>query len=92
VYQYNQNQPITFVNTFYTFLFEQNYMKVVRKSLRQIDFRHQFSPKITGSLSFETAERHILENIANAKPIFDNKNRELSNLPTNSELAQRILD
>jgi len=89
VYQYNQNQPITsLVNTFYTLLFEQNYMKLYEKTFAQIDFRHQFSPKITGTIGLETAERHILENAANAKPIFDNKNREFSsNLPVSSELA-----
>jgi hypothetical protein len=88
IQQYDGSNPISnLVNTFYTTLLEENYMKIYVKDYVNFEYRNRFSQIITGVFNFEYAKNRELQNLPNFKPWFDDKDKEFTaNRPTNLEL------
>ncbi|MCP3929181.1 MAG: carboxypeptidase-like regulatory domain-containing protein [Bacteroidetes bacterium] len=87
VSQLNPVNPISpFVNSFYTLLLEENYMKMYEKDYVLLKWVKSISDNVLLKMSGEYSTRYHLEN-TDTKPWFDNDNRSYSsNTPENIEL------
>lgn len=87
--QFNTAYPIPmFMNSLYTLLFEQNYMKLYEREYARVRWNSTLSEKIAVTSSLEFARRQGLENKADYRTI-DWKEREFTpNAPENAEVAE----
>ena len=85
VSQINNLNPVDpFINTYYSLLLRENYLKIYEKSYGQINYKHELFNGIyfTGSLAYE--DRHALTNQTNYAFVEEKEGRiYTSNDPTN---------
>ncbi len=89
--QFNAEYPIPMMlNTLYSLLFEQNFMKIYQRNYARIRWQDEIKKGLVFKASFEYAQRQFLENNTNEK-YFDWQNRDFTpNAPENLELAETV--
>lgn len=87
VTQYNQAEPIhSFVNTFTTLVFGNNWMRLYERDFIDLNYRHRFGDKYTLRSALSLAERRELFN-NNGYTLFSaNRDNIKPNAPVNVEL------
>ncbi len=88
VQQYSANNPISnVVNTLFTMLGKENYLKIYQKDYFNFEYRNRFSEKLILTFNLEYAKRRELQNLHNFKPWIETKDKEFtSNQPQSIEL------
>ncbi len=85
VSQFNENEPISpLLNTVFTLLGKQNFMKIYEKSYGKLNVRHRPGDKLTLRSSLEWAERYQLFNNTDYA-LFDRSREYTPNAPPNVE-------
>ena len=93
VQQFNAAEPIhSFVNTFTTLVFGNNFMKLYERDFIDLNYRHRFNDKYTLRSYWTLAERRELQNNTNYTFFKDNKEKLTSNAPENVELPSTSFD
>ena len=88
VFQLNPDNPIEpAVNTFWSLLFEQNYMKVFEKDFGLTHLTKELSDKVKLDLGFEYGRHTPLRNHSDYVVFDNNKRNYTSNIPYNIELG-----
>jgi hypothetical protein len=87
VYQFNNENPITpFMNTFYSLIREENYMKLYEKTFVNATYNQRINEKLTLFTNLEFAQRDSLGN-NHLKPWNDRADKAYTpNNPTSTEL------
>lgn len=84
VAQFNHRQPITpFLNSFYSLLWERNYMRVYEKQFIRTGYRRELFNGVYLRAELEYAHRYALTNTSNFKLVDDVVNEFESNDPLN---------
>jgi hypothetical protein len=87
VQQYNANEPIhSFVNTFTTLVFGNNYMKLYERDFIDLNYRHRFNDKYTLHSHWKLADRRELFNNVSYTIFKSTKEKLTPNAPVNVEL------
>lgn len=90
VFQYNNNNPMNeLVNTFYTILYEANYLKLYQERFINVSWRQELFNGFFFSSKVHYGQRDYLTNTAAHQKLVDRKNHDYStNQPTNSEWTE----
>lgn len=84
IFQLNRNEPISeWVNSAYTLLLNQNWMKLYEQRYLRVDVERQVSPGLTFGSGIEYADRRFLENTSNYSFREGDQRRFTSNRPGN---------
>ena len=93
VQQFNGQNPISpFMNTFYSLLLEENYMKLYEKTFANLSYRKFFREQLTMNTGLEFAQRDPLSN-NHFTPWIDKKDKDYSpNIPVNFEMPNTVFN
>ncbi|MFT6741790.1 MAG: hypothetical protein ACJAVF_003305 [Paraglaciecola sp.] len=84
--QINENDPINAsINTFYSLLFQDNYMKILEKDFVKGTIKKRVSDKLTINVDAEYAKRNRLSNSPELNPWFGSRDDFTPNAPFNAE-------
>lgn len=84
IFQLNRNEPISeWVNSAYTLLLNQNWMKLYEQRYLRVDLERQVSPAFTLGSGIEYAERTFLDNTSSYSFREGDQRRVTSNRPDN---------
>jgi len=84
IFQLNRNEPISeWVNTAYTLLLNQNWMKLFEQRYMRVDFERKVSDGLSFGSGIEYAERNFLENTSTYSFREGERGRFTSNRPEN---------
>lgn len=87
IQQFNETNPISsMVNTLYTMLAKENYMKLYEKDYISLDYKNRFSQAFTGNFNISYNKNRELQNLKDFKTWINRPEREfLTNQPDNLE-------
>ncbi len=87
IYQFNDDNPITeFVNSAYSLVMRQNFMKLYEKDFVHLWYLKQFNEGLTFKFGAEYAQRRLLENNSEYSLRDASKVEYTSNVPINLEM------
>ncbi|PWK18862.1 carboxypeptidase-like protein [Arcicella aurantiaca] len=87
IQQFNDSNPMSsMINTLYTMLAKENYMKLYEKDFINLEYRNRFSQVLTGAFTVGYSKNRELQNLPDFKSWINRSEREfLPNQPDNVE-------